>query len=73
MTVVDIHNLHDRAKRFVTGVVIKRLFEHKERMGRREPLTFLVLDELNRYARATAGARSRRCCSTSPSAAARSA
>jgi DNA helicase HerA-like ATPase len=48
--VVDIHNLHDRAKRFVTGVVIKRLFEHKERMGRREPLAFLVLDELNRYA-----------------------
>jgi DNA helicase HerA-like ATPase len=34
----------------VTGVVIKRLFEEKERRGRREPLTFLVLDELNRYA-----------------------
>lgn len=50
VTVVDIHNLHDRAKRFVTGVAIKRLFEHKERMGRREPLAFLVLDELNRYA-----------------------
>jgi DNA helicase HerA-like ATPase len=50
VTVVDIHNLHDRAKRFVTGVVIKRLFEHKERVGRREPLAFLVLDELNRYA-----------------------
>ena len=50
VTVVDIHNLHDRAKRFVTGVVIKRLFEDKERMGKREPLTFLVLDELNRYA-----------------------
>jgi DNA helicase HerA-like ATPase len=50
VTVVDIHNLHDKAKRFVTGVVIKRLFEHKEQMGRREPLAFLVLDELNRYA-----------------------
>ncbi|HXF56242.1 MAG TPA: ATP-binding protein [Actinomycetota bacterium] len=50
ITVVDIHSLHDRAKRFVTGVVIKRLFEEKERMGRREPLAFLVLDELNRYA-----------------------
>lgn len=50
VTVVDIHTLHDRAKRFVTGVVIKRLFDDKERMGRREPLTFLVLDELNRYA-----------------------
>ena len=50
VTVVDIHALHDKAKRFVTGVMVKRLFEHKERMGRREPLTFLVLDELNRYA-----------------------
>jgi uncharacterized protein len=50
VTVIDIHNLHDRAKRFVTGVVVKRLFEHKERMGRREPLAFLLLDELNRYA-----------------------
>ena len=50
VTVVDIHNLHDRAKRFVTGVVIKKLFEHKERQGQRLPLTFLVLDELNRYA-----------------------
>jgi hypothetical protein len=50
VTVVDIHTLHDRAKRFVTGVVVKRLFEDKERLGMREPLTFLVLDELNRYA-----------------------
>ncbi|MGH2806589.1 MAG: ATP-binding protein [Actinomycetota bacterium] len=50
VSVIDIHNLHDRAKRFVTGVVIKKLFEHKEKMGRREPLMFLVLDELNRYA-----------------------
>jgi uncharacterized protein len=50
ITVVDIHNLHDKAKRFVTGVVIKRLFEQKERTGHREPLAFLVLDELNRYA-----------------------
>ena len=50
VTVIDIHNLHDRAKRFVTGVMIKRLFEHKERIGSRVPLHFLVLDELNRYA-----------------------
>jgi uncharacterized protein len=50
VSVVDIHGLHDRAKRFVTGVVIKRLFEDKERRGTRLPLTFLVLDELNRYA-----------------------
>ncbi len=50
VTVVDIHSLSDRAKRFVTGVVVRRLFEQKEQMGRREPLHFLVLDELNRYA-----------------------
>ena len=50
VSVIDIHGLHDRAKRFVTGVVLKRLFEHKERMGQRLPLHFLVLDELNRYA-----------------------
>lgn len=50
VTVIDIHALHDRGKRFVTGVVLKRLFEEKERMGRRQPLHFVVLDELNRYA-----------------------
>ncbi len=50
VTVVDIHGLHDRAKRFVTGIVIKRLFEQKEKIGQRRPLHFLVLDELNRYA-----------------------
>lgn len=50
VTVVDIHGLHDKAKRFVTGVVVKRLFRDKEATGEREPLHFLVLDELNRYA-----------------------
>lgn len=49
VSVIDIHNLHDRAKRFVVGVVMKRLMEDKERLGRREPLLFLVLDELNKY------------------------
>jgi DNA helicase HerA-like ATPase len=50
VTVVDIHSLHDRAKRFVVGVVVKRLFEEKERAGTARPLIFLVLDELNKYA-----------------------
>lgn len=50
VAVIDIHNLHDRAKRFVIGVVLKRMFEDKERIGNREPLTFVVLDELNKYA-----------------------
>ena len=50
VSVIDIHNLHDRAKRFVVGVVVKRLFEAKERAGTARPLVFLVLDELNKYA-----------------------
>jgi DNA helicase HerA-like ATPase len=50
ITVVDIHNLHDRAKRFVIGVVLKRMFEDKEKSGTARPLVFVVLDELNKYA-----------------------
>jgi len=50
VSVIDIHNLHDRAKRFVVGVVVKKLFEAKERAGSARPLVFLVLDELNKYA-----------------------
>jgi uncharacterized protein len=50
VTVVDIHNLNDRAKRFVVGVVLQRAFDLKERSGSPDPLTFVVLDELNKYA-----------------------
>jgi DNA helicase HerA-like ATPase len=50
ITVVDIHNLPDRAKRFVVGVVLRKTFEEKERAGEARPLLFLVLDELNKYA-----------------------
>jgi DNA helicase HerA-like ATPase len=50
VTVVDLHNLHERAQRFVVGVILKRLFEDKEERGSRDPLTFIVLDELNKYA-----------------------
>jgi DNA helicase HerA-like ATPase len=50
VSVIDIHNLHDRAKRFVVGVVVKKLFEAKEQAGSARPLVFLVLDELNKYA-----------------------
>jgi DNA helicase HerA-like ATPase len=50
VTVVDIHNLADRAQRFVVGVTLKRAFEEKEESGARKPLLFLVLDELNKYA-----------------------
>ncbi|MDP8959777.1 MAG: ATP-binding protein [Actinomycetota bacterium] len=50
VTVVDLHNLNDRAKRFVVGVVIRKAFEDKERAGGGDELLFLVLDELNKYA-----------------------
>lgn len=50
VTVIDIHNLHDRAKRFVIGVVLRRMLEDKEQSGTRTPLAFIVLDELNKYA-----------------------
>ena len=50
VTVVDVHNLNDRAQRFVVGVVVRQLFEQKEREGRAEPRQVLVLDELNKYA-----------------------
>jgi len=50
VTVVDLHNLNDRAKRFVVGVTLAREFDRKERQGSARPLLFLVLDELNKYA-----------------------
>ena len=50
VTVVDLHLLHDRAKRFVVGVVLRQAFDAKEASGTAEPLQFVVLDELNKYA-----------------------
>jgi DNA helicase HerA-like ATPase len=50
VTVVDLHNLNDRAKRFVVGVTLKRAFEDKERAGQAGELLLVVLDELNKYA-----------------------
>jgi hypothetical protein len=50
VTVVDIHNLNDRAKRFVVGVTIRKAFDERERAGQSGELMFLVLDELNKYA-----------------------
>jgi uncharacterized protein len=49
VTVVDIHSLHDAAQRFVVGALLSRIFEEKQGQGR-EPLRFIVLDELNKYA-----------------------
>ncbi|HEX5096040.1 MAG TPA: ATP-binding protein, partial [Acidimicrobiia bacterium] len=50
VTVVDLHNLSDRAKRFVVGVTLRQAFERKEQTGTAKPLLFVVLDELNKYA-----------------------
>src|SRR5690606_28651139 len=50
VTVVDLHNLNDRAQRFVVGVVLRRTFDDKERSGQSRPLQLVVLDELNKYA-----------------------
>jgi DNA helicase HerA-like ATPase len=50
VTVVDLHNLNDRAKRFVVGVTLKRAFEDKERAGQSDELLMVVLDELNKHA-----------------------
>ncbi len=50
VTVIDIHSLHDRAKRFVVGVVLRQAFDAKEASGIAKPYQFVVLDELNKYA-----------------------
>ncbi|GMA17472.1 hypothetical protein HNQ10_003404 [Deinococcus metallilatus] len=48
-SVVDIHKLGAHAQSFVVGVLLRDLFEHKERYGRQDTV-FVVLDELNKYA-----------------------
>ncbi|MCK9519955.1 MAG: ATP-binding protein [Dehalococcoidia bacterium] len=49
LTVVDLHNLNDRAQRFVVGAVLREAFNAKEDAGG-DGLLFVVLDELNKYA-----------------------
>jgi len=48
ITVIDINSLHDDAQRFVVGAILSQIFEDKQGRGR-EPLTFILLDELNKY------------------------
>ncbi|MEU8319953.1 ATP-binding protein [Nonomuraea sp. NPDC048881] len=50
VTIVDLHNLPERAQRFVVGVVLRGEFHRKETSGTAKPLLFVVLDELNKYA-----------------------
>jgi DNA helicase HerA-like ATPase len=49
VTVVDIHDLHEAAQRFVVGALIAQVHREKEGKGR-FPLTAILLDELNKYA-----------------------
>lgn len=49
VNVIDIHQLDDDAQRFVVGAILSEIFESKQGSGR-EPLRFVVLDELNKYA-----------------------
>lgn len=49
VTVVDLHNLVERAQRFVTGVVLAAETARKEAAGPGS-LLFTMLDELNKYA-----------------------
>ncbi|MDX6644383.1 MAG: hypothetical protein QOK40_110 [Miltoncostaeaceae bacterium] len=49
VNVIDLHDLHDSAQRFVVGAVLAEVFAAKQGAGR-EPLRFVVLDELNKYA-----------------------
>lgn len=50
LTVVDIHNLPDRAKQFVVGVVLNEIHEERDARGAAAGTVYVVLDELNKYA-----------------------
>lgn len=49
VNVVDINRLHFDAQRFLVGSILDRIWTQKQHEGR-EPLYFVVLDELNKYA-----------------------
>ena len=50
VSVIDISSLHNIAKMFVVGAVLKKVFKEKEDSGQAYPKIFVVLDELNKYA-----------------------
>jgi uncharacterized protein len=49
LSIVDINKLGGKAQKFVVGVLLQKLFTEKEKRGQ-NPIVFLVLDELNKYA-----------------------
>ena len=73
VTVVDLHKLHDRAKRFVVGVVLRQAFDAKEPGHGRAAAVHRARRAQQVRARAKSRARSRRSSSTSPSGVAASA
>lgn len=50
LTIADINKLSAKAQMFVVGVILRKLFIEKERRGAKDPVIFIVLDELNKYA-----------------------
>ena len=50
VTVVSLSGLYEVAKSFVVGSVLQQIQQEKEATGSAEPLCFIVVDELNRYA-----------------------
>ena len=50
VTVVSLSGLYEVGKSFVVGSVLQQIQQEKEATGSAEPLCFIVVDELNRYA-----------------------
>jgi hypothetical protein len=50
VTVVSLTGLYEIGKSFVVGSVLQQIQREKEATGSAEPLCFIVVDELNRYA-----------------------
>jgi hypothetical protein len=50
VTVVSLTGLYEVGKGFVVGSVLQQIQQEKEATGSAEPLCFIVVDELNRYA-----------------------
>ncbi|MFB0901034.1 MAG: ATP-binding protein [Dehalococcoidia bacterium] len=51
-TVIDIHQLHGHAQRFVVGIMLRDIIETREKTdpGAKNSPIFIVLDELNKFA-----------------------
>lgn len=49
LSIVDLNKLSGKAQKFVVGVLLQKLFTEKEKRGQ-NPIVFIVLDELNKYA-----------------------